>query len=63
MNNYICRYRNPYGNINNVTVDRISAVDTGFWINADYEHTTGSDCKYWIPPNRIICVEKIELPV
>lgn len=30
----------------------------GFWINADYEFTTGIDSKYWIPPHAIKFIEK-----
>jgi hypothetical protein len=35
----------------------ISDFATGFWVNADMQFTKGSNCKYWIPPSKIYCVE------
>lgn len=31
----------------------------GFWINEKMEHTTGSTCKFWIPPGQLRYIEKI----
>lgn len=32
----------------------------GFWVNEHLMLTKGSDAKYWIPPHRILFVEKFE---
>ncbi len=31
----------------------------GFWVDCALKYTKGSDCCVWIPPSRIICIEKI----
>jgi len=36
----------------------IADVKDGFWVNSNLEFTNGSDCKFWIPPSRIIFVVK-----
>lgn len=36
----------------------VSDFVDGFWINSDYEFTRGSDALYWIPPCRLLHVEK-----
>lgn len=36
-----------------------SMFSDGFWVNGALEYTKGSDCRVWIPPSRIICIEKI----
>ena len=37
---------------------RLSDFNEGFWINANYKLTKGSDALYWIPPSRIRYVAK-----
>ena len=37
----------------------IGVAVNGLWINSAYEYTYGGDNKYWIPPSRILHVEKI----
>ena len=32
----------------------------GFWVDMNIEFTKGSNCKYFIPANRIIFIEKIK---
>lgn len=37
----------------------IGDVIDGFWVNDKYQVTRLSDCRFWIPPSRILYVEKI----
>ena len=39
-------------------VPSISDIRDGFWTDRDGEFTKGADCKYWIPPSRILYVMK-----
>ena len=58
MKRYSCCFMDPFLNkLDYVEVSRMSDVTDGFWLNSDYEFTRGSDCKYWIPPSQIRCVE------
>jgi|WetSurMetagenome_2_1015567.scaffolds.fasta_scaffold131586_6 hypothetical protein len=36
----------------------IDAFCNGFWIDANWKYTKGSDCKYWIPPHAISYIAK-----
>jgi len=36
----------------------IASVSGGFWVNSKFEYTTGSDCRYWLPPASILYVRK-----
>ena len=36
----------------------IPDIRDGFWVNEEYEITSGSDAKYWIPPSQIMAVRK-----
>jgi hypothetical protein len=37
----------------------IGCAVNGFWVNEAKEYTFSGDNKYWIPPSRILHVEKI----
>ena len=37
----------------------IGVAVNGFWVNEAKEYTYSGDNKYWIPPSRILHVEKI----
>ena len=39
-------------------VPDIAAVKDGFWVNNKFKFTTGSDCRYWLPPSSILYVIK-----
>jgi hypothetical protein len=41
--------------------DGVFAFKDGFWITEDLAFTKGHDAKYWIPPSRILYVEKVEI--
>ena len=43
-----------------VEAESIGQVSSGFWINDQFLLTTGSDCKWWIPPSSIKIVEKVD---
>jgi len=42
-----------------VTADQFDRFTEGFWLNEDMEYTWGSDARYWIPPGRILFIEKV----
>ena len=44
----------------NVIADSISHFKDGFWVNEDGNFTVDSDAMYWIPPSRILFVEKVK---
>ena len=39
----------------------IADFKDGFWINEKFEFTKGSDYKYWIPPSKIIYIQKLTI--
>ncbi len=61
MYSYKCIFR--FNGSHEVTYDGdgIHAYTQGFWITQELEFTKGSDCKYWIPPSRILFIEKIKI--
>jgi len=40
--------------------ERLSEFSEGFWINPEYQLTKGGDAWYWIPPGRVLYVEKLD---
>lgn len=40
-------------------VPSIGDIKDGFWVDEAFEFTKSQDAKYWIPPSRILHVEKI----
>ena len=57
MSKYVCRF---VFQVKQLEVEGTMEMRDGFWINAEFERTTGSDCKYWIPPSQILYIEKKE---
>ena len=54
-------YFEMFGNTYFVKSDRLGDFSDGFWITENYGFTKKiSDNKYWIPPNQILYVEKVE---
>jgi hypothetical protein len=41
-----------------VSEEGIGRFANGFWITETMKLTKGADCKYWIPPNQILLIEK-----
>lgn len=48
-----------YDERRSVVVNSLMQVKEGFWVNAKGDITNKSDCVTWIPPSRLICVDKI----
>lgn len=45
-------------------VDSDKGIDEfagGFWVNSKIKFTKGNDAKFWIPPSKIVFIEKITL--
>ena len=38
--------------------DTLCDLKDGFWINMKFEFTRVSDSRHWIPPSRILYIEK-----
>ena len=56
---YFCTFIMDGINGSSVTeVPDIASVASGFWVNNKFEFTTGSDCRYWLPPASILYVRK-----
>lgn len=58
MSIYLC-YFMFRGSEQEVQIDWMRQVTAGFWVNCEGDFTTGEDCLYWIPPNRIEYIEKV----
>ena len=59
MTKYVCKVLFDGGVIFVESNRGIADFMHGFWINADMEFTAASDCRFWIPPSRIMHIEKI----
>ena len=57
---YICIFKLKDMTLTVESNEGLGCFVDGFWINPDYELTRGHDAKYWIPPGRILHVEKQE---
>lgn len=55
---YICAFKFLDMTLSVESQEGIAAFCDGFWINSDYEYTTDEDRLYWIPPSRMLYVEK-----
>ena len=57
--NYRCRFilEASWG-VMETYVPSIGDIKDGFWVNNNYQFTTGSDCDYWVPPASILYVRK-----
>ena len=60
MARYLCTYTFWGGAQSVESTEGIGAFKDGFWINDALEYTKGSDCKYWVPPGRILVIQKLE---
>lgn len=47
-------------NIGVVLIPDIQTAKEGFWINKNFDYTTGSDAYFWVPPANIFGVTKLE---
>jgi hypothetical protein len=57
---YVCYYQYGAGlHTRAVYVESIFDVMEGFWLNRELIFTKASNCRYWIPPSRILYVEKV----
>lgn len=45
--------------LNRVTIDRLSDVTAGFWINEKFEFTKVSEGKFFVMPHQILNIEKV----
>ena len=41
------------------TVDRLSDITEGFWVNKDLSYTRGEDCMFYVMPHHVLSVEKV----
>jgi hypothetical protein len=63
MTIYRCEFQFPRGEIRPArSSDGIDAFRNGFWIDKDYQYTKGGDNVYWIPPTRILYIQKEKPP-
>lgn len=64
MKKYICHFYSPHILSQDFVAQAesdggISDFKDGFWLNPYNKFTKGSDAKYWVPPSRILCIEKV----
>ncbi len=45
--------------LHHAEAESLDRLKDGFWVDYKFEYTTGFDCAYWIPPSRILYIEKI----
>ncbi len=38
--------------------DGLADFRDGFWVDATFKFTRGSNCKFWIPPSRLLYIAK-----
>lgn len=55
---YICYYEMCGRKKYVMSTVGIAIFKDGFWVNDLFELTQGSDCSTWIPPSRILYIDK-----
>lgn len=58
---YLCAFEWDDGVVDKIYIPDIQAAKDGFWLNDNFEYSDCDEPVWWIPPARVLYVQRVNI--